>query len=100
MAYEKALSLITGGGGITTYPIVYDSETSQEYVEVTYSELLEKVKSGLVLFIVGNSEISCQTYFVGAVDEEGAHTLFPQGTSNIFHTWTYTNGKYVHVSGD
>lgn len=99
MAYEKALSLISGGG-ITTYPVVYDLETYEEYVEVTDSELLEKAKSGLVLFIDGENETSSKTYILGGVDDNGAYTLFPQSASKLYHVWTYSNGKYVHATGD
>lgn len=101
MAYEKALSLISGGGGgITTYPIVYDMQTYEAYVEVTYSELLEKAKSGLVLFIDGNSVTSCNAHIVGYVTEESAYTLYPQSADKLIHTWTYANGRYVLASGD
>ena len=90
---------IAGGGGITVYKIAYDQETYAAYVEVTDTELIEKAKSGLVLFIDDTNEGMCQTHIVGNIDEEGAHTLYPQSASHLFHTWTYANGKYV-LSGD
>ena len=83
------------GGGFTVYPIKYDEETYDAYVEVTDSELIEKAKNGLVLFINGENELSCGTYIVGGVDESGAYTLYPQSASQMYHKWTYTNGKYV-----
>ena len=83
------------GGGITAYKIAYNEETYELYVEVTESELLEKAKNGLVLFVSDLNEFSCQTYIVGCVDEAGAYALYPQSAATIYHKWTYTNGKYV-----
>lgn len=103
MSYEKALSLIEGGGsggGITAYKIAYDEETYAAYVEVTYAELLENVKKGLVLFIDDSNEGTCTTYIVSGIDDNYAATLYALNATNIYHQWAYTNGKYVLDSGD
>ena len=86
----------SGSGEITVYKVAYNMETYEAYVDVTsYSELLEKAKKGLVLFIDDTNELSCLTYIVGWVDDTSAVTLYPQNGNKILHTWTYTNGKYV-----
>lgn len=100
MAYEKALSLITGGGGsgVTVYPIIYGEGGDFSYVEVEEAELLEALKSGIVIFrdaYEDNGEFAGATdYIVAASGNNIANSIYVDNSTVKIKNWTYSNGRY------
>lgn len=97
MAYEKALSLISGGGGgVTVFPIKY--EGSDGYVEVEEAELMDALKSGIVIFrktYEENGKVAGVTdYYVSLVSSGMAYSMFPNYTTVTVASWNYNNGRY------
>ena len=98
MAYEKALSLITGGGGsgATVFPIVY--EGSNGYVEVEETELLAALKSGIVIFREAseeNGELTGVTdYYVMNAYSGTVTSVFLFNNNATVASWNYNNGRY------
>ena len=98
MAYEKALSLITGGG-FTPAELVFDRD---KYIVKATPDTIESV-----FVAVGNptaSETMAIYRIRSGADEQGAYAFFmgiPDGTTTTVKTFEYdeTAGGYVYERG-
>lgn len=107
MSYEKALSLISGGGGsgVTVYPVIVVQEAA--HVEVSESVLLDALASGTVIFrqsytVETDGFAGTKDYhivYATASDSEVPGCVgsiyFDENTSNAKgKLWTYNEGRY------
>lgn len=107
MSYEKALSLISGGGsGVTVFPVIQEGEEAF-YVEVSESVLFDALKTGTVIFrksynVENDGFAGITDYhivYANASHDDVRGSLgsiyFDEYTSNAKgKSWVYNEGSY------
>lgn len=97
MSYEKALSLISGGGsGVTVFPVIYGDDFN--YVEVSETELLNALASGAVIFQLKFEEngevVQITDYYVLSANSGTAYSLLLDNNNATVVSWSYTGERY------
>lgn len=87
------------GGGFTAFSVLYDRETSDEYVEVTPEDLISAMREGIVVFM--NWDPTIETISINIVvmysENEAGTITTNSGSTASASIWQYADGRFMRV---
>ena len=88
-----------GGSGVTVFPIIYGESGDYSYVEVEEAELLDALKSGIVIFRDAYEDDgvfagATDHYVVSASNNDFAISISVDNGTVKITNWNYNDGRY------